>query len=254
MILVCPSCGTRYVVSPAAFVAGARQVRCARCSHEWLADRPPLDQTKPPPGLPPIQDGPPPAVKPLPPGSNLPALVGGFNTKLLLWIGLPVLAFVLLLAMGMFFIYGRVTIVNWFPSMAETYTGMGLRLGALGEGLTIQNIRSEQRLDSGSMMLALDGQVVNNARYAQKIPIIRATALGPNNQPVATWEMTAEPARLSPLEVATFSSSVPYPQAGVVEVTMAFVDPQPVAPAAADATGADAEKSESKANESSSSH
>lgn len=38
MILICPSCSTRYLLSASAIGDGGRDVRCAKCQHEWFAD------------------------------------------------------------------------------------------------------------------------------------------------------------------------------------------------------------------------
>lgn len=38
MLLVCPECGTRYVVPDSAIGANGRQVRCANCRHSWFQD------------------------------------------------------------------------------------------------------------------------------------------------------------------------------------------------------------------------
>lgn len=40
MILTCPACATRYVVPDETFSAGSRTVRCAKCSHQWHAEKP----------------------------------------------------------------------------------------------------------------------------------------------------------------------------------------------------------------------
>jgi predicted Zn finger-like uncharacterized protein len=40
MLLVCPSCRTRYVVPDSAIGANGRQVRCASCRHSWFQEGP----------------------------------------------------------------------------------------------------------------------------------------------------------------------------------------------------------------------
>lgn len=40
MILSCPNCEARFVVSPAAIGPTGRRVRCANCRHDWFADAP----------------------------------------------------------------------------------------------------------------------------------------------------------------------------------------------------------------------
>ncbi len=41
MILSCPACSTRYLVDPAQIGELGRQVKCARCAHEWHQQPPP---------------------------------------------------------------------------------------------------------------------------------------------------------------------------------------------------------------------
>lgn len=42
MIIACPACATRYVVPDSAIGADGRNVRCAKCRHNWFQDGPPL--------------------------------------------------------------------------------------------------------------------------------------------------------------------------------------------------------------------
>src|SRR5260221_4647694 len=67
MIVTCPSCATRYIVDPKALGPAGRMVRCANCKNTWM-QAPPADMPKP------VDVEPPPdSVRPIPPGSNLPA-------------------------------------------------------------------------------------------------------------------------------------------------------------------------------------
>jgi predicted Zn finger-like uncharacterized protein len=65
MLLVCPSCRTRYVVPDSAIGGAGRQVRCASCRHSWFQDGP--NSVAPPP-IEPVAPAPPPPV-PTPPVS-----------------------------------------------------------------------------------------------------------------------------------------------------------------------------------------
>jgi predicted Zn finger-like uncharacterized protein len=63
MLLVCPSCRTRYVVPDSAIGSAGRQVRCANCRHSWFQEGP--NSVAPPP-LEPIAPQPEPAPVPEP--------------------------------------------------------------------------------------------------------------------------------------------------------------------------------------------
>ncbi|MFC4291486.1 zinc-ribbon domain-containing protein [Sphingorhabdus arenilitoris] len=49
MLLVCPSCSTRYVVPDAAIGVDGRSVRCANCKHSWFQEGVPVEVAPPAP-------------------------------------------------------------------------------------------------------------------------------------------------------------------------------------------------------------
>ena len=49
MLLICPSCKTRYVVPDAAIGVEGRSVRCANCKHSWFQDGVPPEPASPAP-------------------------------------------------------------------------------------------------------------------------------------------------------------------------------------------------------------
>ena len=51
MILACPFCRARFLVQASLFDAGPRQVKCARCHHEWLDDGREPQTPEAPPGM-----------------------------------------------------------------------------------------------------------------------------------------------------------------------------------------------------------
>lgn len=76
MILVCPSCATRFTLDESRLGGKARRVRCSRCKHEWVQAPEPMAPTAeppapapPPPAAPVAAPSPPPAE---PPASETP--------------------------------------------------------------------------------------------------------------------------------------------------------------------------------------
>jgi predicted Zn finger-like uncharacterized protein len=71
MLLVCPSCRSRYVVPDSAIGSAGRQVRCASCRHSWFQEgpkavAPPLLEPVAPPSVPDTQTLPEPAQESVP--------------------------------------------------------------------------------------------------------------------------------------------------------------------------------------------
>src|SRR5262245_3295622 len=154
MILTCPACATRYMVDPAAIGPTGRRVRCARCSHSW--EQPPAApevrrgaETAAPP--PPPTDRP----RPIPPGSNLPAIRPERRSN---WAGWTALGFAFA-GLVMAVVGGREGIVSQWPPAKPFYKAIGLWHEPQ---IVIAEVRnSVSAPDGGPKMVQVEIELVN---------------------------------------------------------------------------------------------
>jgi predicted Zn finger-like uncharacterized protein len=220
MILTCPLCHTRYLVSVHLFAAGARPVRCARCKHGWKAEPPgkidvvsPLPETSPPPER----------IEPLPEGSNLPALRKTLGSRIFHSAERVALAaFVVVLLLWL--ILDRQHIARRWVFMEPAYNAVGLYIYYPGDGLEFDQVRSELKYDSGITKLILSGNIKNTTQNNQKVPTIVAEALGADGRVIQSWQIDAPAATLAPGGEASFSSSLDAPRGTVVNVNLNFAE------------------------------
>ncbi len=186
MILACPFCHTRYLISANVFALGPRQVRCARCGHSWQADVPPeVDPFKAPPviDLTPTPE----VIAPIPPGSNLPVLRSRLSPRLKL--GLEIGAGVIVCLLLGTFIFMRQSVVEIWPSFEGFYDSIGLHIYHYGEGLNLEKVRSELRYEGGRMNLVVEGKIHNASANIQAVPAIQAIAIGADGKPIQSWQI-----------------------------------------------------------------
>ena len=177
MILTCPSCETRYRVDAAALAEpGGRELRCAKCGHQWryvpgpaaverapepAPPEPPLE--RPAPALPLVASEPPQALaapRPIP----QPAAARGSRTG----IGCLVLI-VALAALVATAVLARNTIVAVFPPAARVYGAVGLRPEPPGTGLQIGKVAPTRNGDA----LVVEGEVTNTTNVSRTVPPLR---------------------------------------------------------------------------------
>jgi predicted Zn finger-like uncharacterized protein len=223
MILKCPSCHARYLVQIGLFAQGGRQVRCARCKHEWHASLPTTIDVfsavpaAPPPLAPELQPHPS-AFAPSPTApiadtrnatsspltdavrANLPAVIKRLNwskykekaRRSAHYIAGGVLAVGLLILMS----YESENIVKVLPSMGSIFASLGINVDYSSNGLTFEQVKSELRYDSGTMKLYVEG-VIHNTTQTQFIPDIKARALGADKDVIQSWWVDAPAATVS---------------------------------------------------------
>jgi predicted Zn finger-like uncharacterized protein len=214
MILTCSACSTRYLVDPSALGAGGRRVRCAKCGESWMQ--------APPPDMPrPVEVDPrPEELRPLPPGSNLPAFPSRRDRRAAAaWWGV-----VLLVAGGLTAgaVVAREEVVTAWPAAARLYDTVGLPVEPLAAGLELRNVQSERRAEDGLTRLVVHGQIVNVSDRERAVPALQAVARDAGQQAIRDWSIAPSRASLLPGEIATFESVLPDPEPVISEISITF--------------------------------
>ena len=202
MILTCPSCRTRYLVDPVSLGAEGRQVRCARCANTWH-ERPPEDMPRRVDVAEPI-----PRPRPIPKGSNLPAVReqqrrGG-------WAGWAALA-VVVVAVVVLGVVGREQIVAAWPPSAKLYEMVRLPVSRPQPGLELMNVRSSRRLDGGVQVLIVQGEVVNPSSGPQAVPRVRVALRDKSQREIQHTVISPAKTRLGAGEKTNFQTRFEQP-------------------------------------------
>ncbi|MGJ8536268.1 MAG: MJ0042-type zinc finger domain-containing protein [Parasphingopyxis sp.] len=219
MILVCPSCSTRYLVPDTAIGIEGRQVRCANCKNSWFAEGPDAIAAAPPPPPPtPVQQEfaetaprerrteEPRVEKPAPrapsidgndPFAHEPPFKPRRNPAKM-WTAIAVGLFILLAA--------GIGAVAWFgpPGFLSGFGG-----SAADSALDVQLVRSPERrtLASGHELLSISGRIVNMTDEEQRVPDIRAELRNAQGAVVYDWTIQAPQTSLPPREMVEFNSA-----------------------------------------------
>jgi predicted Zn finger-like uncharacterized protein len=194
MILLCPTCETRYKVDDEAVNRPAgRIVRCASCGHSW--------HHRSPPGAPALArlrervEAAAPAAAPRPtisaPAPPRPRHGSGVG-----W----VITILLIGAIAVTAILARDRIVAMSPQASQLYDLVGLRTGALGAGLDIANVTSTRNADG----LIVEGDITNKVGATRGVPRLRV-ALRDGSQHELVFKIVDPPReKLLPGETSHF--------------------------------------------------
>ncbi len=240
MILTCPQCATRYQMEDEKFPAGGRNVRCAKCGHLWFEEGPvaapepaldSLSQPEPPPPPPsaepqsppptpeefpqaaftPPPPSPPPKAQPeIPPQNNArerTLLVGG-------WIALA--AVVALIIWGG--ISYRDTIASIWPQSSTVYAALGVPVNA--RALTFTDVAYRRDMDSGKLVLTVEGNLVNVSSREIEVPSIEITLTDSGRRKIDGWTFSPATARLKPGERLAFETRRTNPPEGARHLEM----------------------------------
>jgi len=200
MILTCPSCTMRYLLSDSAVGMEGRIVRCASCGHEWFTK---VEDA--PPSLPSgsfqsamreeenrIREEPiPQSVRPVPQGSSVPVLPKkrAFAFPFKIPFTLPALpgmdrarlagyaaAAGVFIALWIVMLAFKGPLVHAWPASALLYRLAGADIPVPGEGLTIDRAKAvAEKGADGTETLVLTGQIINLRAAPARLPEVVAT-------------------------------------------------------------------------------
>ncbi|PZU93357.1 MAG: hypothetical protein DI527_07210 [Chelatococcus sp.] len=259
MLIVCPSCASRYELDVAKLGAEGRKVRCPACQTSWHVS-PDQDFPEPPSGeetqallnaeleqaatvdaqvtavaaereeearaeqetvLPEPAKSPGGFRSRLPGRKARAAAAGGLASRGLA-IPAAVAAACLVLASGL--LWKRELAVRAAPQLAIVYQAIGLPVNL--RGLALSSVESNLIEETQGRFLVVEGDVTNIARGANAVPLIEVAVKDAQGRTLYTW--TTEPPRqkLEPAELIRFRARLASPPEEGRSVTVRFVSPQ----------------------------
>jgi predicted Zn finger-like uncharacterized protein len=245
MLLVCPSCRTRYVVPDSAIGSAGRQVRCASCRHSWFQDGPnsvappPIEPVvSPPPIVAPVQEQveAAPAAEPVsastaspeaPPPPPPPMIDPDVRQEAQV-ADAPVRSVAPPVTERSQFAHEPPFKPRRNPAKIMTYaaiafaafigiTGGGLWYSGWLDGSFASSIREPKltivphenltlgRADDGSRYFIASGSIVNSTAEAQAVPDMLVTLKDANKRPVYSWTMKPPVRKIAPGGSVEFS-------------------------------------------------
>lgn len=234
MILVCPSCDTRYFADDTSIGKEGRRVRCATCGHAWHAKLP-EEEGEPAPaeatGLTREQ------VERLrqTAQANSKARAGPhaeFRAREhakrkrnqgravgIAW-GIGAGVFAVALAGAILF---RNEVAEAFPKAASIYRLVGLEVNRFG--LALENVNAKRSFDGTTPVLTVTGSVVNTSDERVATPQLRVTLKDESGKEVQTWTDNFKVPSLGPKERSEFVSRFEAPPVETYRLTVSFARP-----------------------------
>jgi predicted Zn finger-like uncharacterized protein len=238
MILICPSCSTRYSVDAAKFPAAGRTVRCAKCSHSWhqgpeeagvetppepiaVPQAPAEPEPVPTAGEAAMADAVSPSSRAFAPASVAPPQprtpLGPKIAVAAGWAGL--IAVVLLIAVSA--VRYRQDIAVIWPQSAGVYSSLGLKVNA--SGIDFRQVDYRRESEDGQVVLAVSGVIVNGGGRALPVPqTVRVTLSDVANHEIYHWTFKPGATVLAPGQSVPFTTRLSSPPAAARHLEVRF--------------------------------
>lgn len=232
MILVCPSCDTRYFADDSAIGKDGRRVRCVSCGHSWFAK---------------VQEEGIPAAAPVEDtgltreqverlrqtaAANSAARAGPHaefrareharrkrersRAATIAWsAGFIVFA----VALGSSILF-RNEVANLWPRTAVLYRMVGLDVNRFG--LVLENVGAKRSFDGTTPVLTVTGSAVNQGEERRIAPELRVVLRDETGKEVQSWTDSLKVASLGPGERVEFSSRFIAPPVETYRLSVTF--------------------------------
>lgn len=200
MILTCPACATRYLVDPAAIGPDGRQVRCARCGHAWAQAGTPAAPKRAAAELPIQRPAPTDRPRPIPAGSNLPALRQERRSG---WAGWTALA-ITLAGLGVAVVGGRERVVALWPPAKPFYQMVGLWAEP---NIVVSRVSKPSNADAAKNAVTVEIEVVNRGNAPGLVPKLAVALRDDKNRDLVAWAVTPDDVMLKPGEARVIRTS-----------------------------------------------
>lgn len=181
MILTCPNCTTRFLLSAFVLAPDGRKVKCTNCSETWFQLPDPEELNAAPEEKP--QDIPE-SVKPIPRGSSVPAVRDDEDRGKISAGKIAIAAAVSLILLGGIFIAMKDIIMAAVPTTLPIYKTLGVVSTLPGEGLVFDRLQAVTSENSETPMIFLSGSVINLSPLDVSVPNMLAELRGKDGQTI----------------------------------------------------------------------
>lgn len=229
MILTCPQCSTRYQADAAKFQPTGRNVRCAKCGHQWHQQAPAGESESviaqpPQPAAPPQAIPRPKAFAPNPVIAREavaapPRRPSNWPMRLALgagWLGLAAI----ILVVGWVAFSFRQQIATLWPQSASLYAAAGMKANA--SGIDIQDVTYRRETQGSQSVLAVAGILTNTGARELPVPQMRVTLIDDDRRELYHWTFLPDVTTLHAGQTAKFVTRLPNPPQGARHFELRF--------------------------------
>lgn len=162
--------------------------------------------------------------RPIPPGSNLPALSKPKRRRVGMIVGWIVF---LLVAGGIAAaIYKRDLVMAHLPASAQVFELLGLANEPTATLLRVEDIKLARTTQDGVPVLQIEGRIVNTGSVPRTIPTLRGILQDGSDRELQAWTFSAPAERLEGGQSVAFKTEVRQPAAAAARVSIVFTDPR----------------------------